>query len=335
MPVSQEETSAEIGSTQWEALSSTVVLRITDASAVADARAIVEAELDAIDRACSRFRADSELERVNASPGRFVSTSQLLVEAVRTAVRAAWLTEGAVDPTLGDAIARAGYWRDFSELEHPLDDPLAMTTDLHEAASSTAPRPNPRRERASRWKLIEIEPNPARVKIPTGARLDLGATAKALAADRAATAVTQATGVGVLVSVGGDISTAGAAPDGGWAIHVTDDHRSGPGAPGQTIAIAGGGLATSSLTARRWLRDGHVMHHILDPMTGEPVQAVWRTASVAAATCVDANIASTAALVRGRSAVSWLCSTKLPARLVSAAGVVHVLSGWPREGAAR
>ena len=74
---------------------------------------LVEAELDAIDRECSRFRADSELERVNASAGRFMPASPLLLEALQTALRAAWLTEGAVDPTLGEAIVLAGYSRDF------------------------------------------------------------------------------------------------------------------------------------------------------------------------------------------------------------------------------
>ena len=140
-----------------------------------------------------------------------------------------------------------------------------------------------------------------------------------------------ATGAGVLISLGGDIATAGPALSSGWAIHVADDHRAGPDAPGQTIAIASGGLATSSITARRWLQDGRVMHHILDPATGQPVEPVWRTASVAASSCVDANIASTAALVKGRSAPRWLSKLKLPSRLVSVAGEVHVVAGWPED----
>jgi thiamine biosynthesis lipoprotein len=145
--------------------------------------------------------------------------------------------------------------------------------------------------------------------------------------------VHDATGAGVLVSLGGDIATAGAPTVGGWGIHVTDDHRAGPDAPGQTITIAGGGVATSSTTVRRWRQGDRLMHHILDPATGQPVQPVWRTASVAAATCVDANIASTAALVQGRSALTWLSALKLPSRLVGVAGDVHVLAGWPDASA--
>jgi thiamine biosynthesis lipoprotein len=189
--------------------------------------------------------------------------------------------------------------------------------------------------------------------------LDLGATAKALAADRAAAAaqaagaavaaapaaaaqaaaahpaaartarMPPATDPGVLVSLGGDIATAGPAPDGGWRILVTDDHRAGPTAPGQTISIESGGLATSSIATRRWRHEGRAMHHILDPRTGEPVRTPWRTVSVAAATCADANIASTAAIVLGEEAADWLADQGLPARLVALDGSVTVQGGWP------
>jgi thiamine biosynthesis lipoprotein len=71
---------------------------------------------------------------------------------------------------------------------------------------------------------------------------------------------------------------------------------------------------------------------VIDPATGAPVDAVWRTVSVAAANCLDANIASTAAIVAGGSAVQWLSSLGLAARLVGADGdVVHV-AGWPTQG---
>jgi len=311
----------DVATVRWPALGTTAVLMVTDASARAEARALVDAELDAIDRACSRFRTDSELERVNASAGRFMTVSPLFAEAVQVGLRAAWLTEGAVDPTLGEAIVLAGYSRDFSELEHPRD----------ELSGSGGLRPIIRARRPSGWRLIEIGHDPCGVRIPAGVRLDLGATAKALAADRAAAAVQAATGVGVLVSLGGDIATAGPPYPGGWVIHVTDDHRAGPDAPGQTVTITGGGLATSSTTARRWLRDGREMHHILDPATGQPVQPVWRTATTAASSCVDANIASTAALVQGTPALAWLSGLKLPSRLVRATGEVHRVAGWPDD----
>jgi thiamine biosynthesis lipoprotein len=165
--------------------------------------------------------------------------------------------------------------------------------------------------------------------VPRGIRLDLGATAKAWAADRAAAAAAETAGCGVLISIGGDIATCGSAPPGGWRIHVTDDHRSRPSAPGQTIAILSGGLATSSTAVRRWRHDGHTMHHIIDPHTGMPSQTKWRTVSVAAASCAEANIATTAALVRGAAATSWLTALELPARLVDHDSHALHLSGWP------
>ncbi|HEX3317610.1 MAG TPA: FAD:protein FMN transferase, partial [Solirubrobacteraceae bacterium] len=96
-------------------------------------------------------------------------------------------------------------------------------------------------------------------------------------------------------------------------------------------AIAGGGLATSSTTTRRWRRGGRDLHHILDPSTGAPCREVWRTATVAAGTCVRANVASTAAIVLGAAAPEWLAARGLPARLVRGSGEVVAVGGWPEE----
>jgi FAD:protein FMN transferase len=173
------------------------------------------------------------------------------------------------------------------------------------------------------------------VRVPAGIKLDLGATAKALAADRGAAACAAAGGCGVLVSLGGDIATSGPAPSGGWQVHVTDDHRSAPSAPGQRISIASGGLATSSTAARRWSHGGRAMHHIIDPRTGEPALSRWRTVSVAAASCAEANIAATAAIIRGTPALAWLEDLGLPARLVARDGELAHVANWPSPVAER
>jgi FAD:protein FMN transferase len=315
-----------IATARWEALGSGVVLRVGDPAALARAQAVVVGELDAIDCACSRFRADSELSRVNAlAGGRAMRVAPLLVEALEVALRAAELTDGAVDPTVGAALVLAGYDRDWRLLE-----PVAA-----EAAVIPAPRPAPRirAEVRSGWRTIELDAVRSTVRVPRGIALDLGASAKAWAADRAARAAHEACGCGVLVGIGGDVATAGTAPACGWRIHVTDDHRAGPEAPGQTISIATGGLATSSTATRRWRRGAATMHHIIDPATGAPAIGVWRTVSVAAADCTDANIASTAALVLGdESAVAWLTERCLPACLVDRRGVVRRVGDWPVAG---
>ena len=101
--------------------------------------------------------------------------------------------------------------------------------------------------------------------------------------------------------------------------------------PGETVAIRSGGLATSSTAVRAWSRDGRAVHHIVNPVTGESAQSCWRTVSVAAATCVDANTASTAAIIRDARAPGWLGDLGLPARLVHVGGRVVRIAGWPGE----
>jgi FAD:protein FMN transferase len=302
----------------WQALGTTAVVR-SRATEPAPIRAAVQRELDAIDAAASRFRPDSELARLNHAGGMRTAVSPLFLEALKAAIRGASISRGAVDPTLCDGLLAAGYDCDWHELT-----PAPM-----EAAPPAQTRSVVARRRPEPWRAIELWENPPRVRLPVGIRLDLGATAKALAADRAAKAAHLAGEVGVLVALGGDISICGAPPEGGWRVHVTDDHRDGPEAPGQTISISSGGLATSSITARRWLHGGRPMHHILDPRDAEPVRATWRTVSVAAATCLDANIASTAAIVLGPLAQSWLAEQALPARFVAVDGTVVTQGGWP------
>jgi thiamine biosynthesis lipoprotein ApbE len=301
---------------RWSALGTSVVLRSVEPDALAPARGAVERELAAVDRACSRFRTDSELVRLNERAGRPVETSALLFEALELALDAARLTGGDVDPTVGRALEMAGYDRDCSLLAPAREEPApnAPTLTLRARAG---------------WRTVELDAPTRTVRVPAGIRLDLGATAKAWAADRAAAAAHAAGGSGVLVSLGGDIATAGAAPSEGWRVHVTDDHRSDPSAPGQTISIASGGLATSSTAVRRWSHRGQTMHHIIDPATGVPARSCWRTVSVAAADCAQANIATTAALIRARSAVAWLEQLGLPARLQDQDGRVVRTGDWP------
>ncbi|MFI4991050.1 MAG: FAD:protein FMN transferase [Solirubrobacterales bacterium] len=325
MPGHASHSSRWSGCAVWQALGTSVVLRTADPAGLAAARRSVESELAAIDRTCSRFRPDSELSRLNDRPGRPILLSPLLLQALSLALDAARMTGGDVDPTLGRALELAGYDRDWRLLPAPGSEP--PRTDGKSAPPSHSPVLKLRA--LSGWRAVSLERATRTVRLPPGLRLDLGATAKALAADRAAAGAHTAAGCGVLVSLGGDIATAGPAPDGGWRIHVTEDHRSDATAPGQTISIHSGGLATSSTTVRRWSHEGRTMHHILDPATGTPADTCWRTVSVAAESCAHANIACTASLVRGRSALDWLAELELPARLLDQDGSVTTIGRWP------
>jgi thiamine biosynthesis lipoprotein len=159
--------------------------------------------------------------------------------------------------------------------------------------------------------------------------LDLGATAKALAADRAVRSVHEATGVGALVSLGGDIAVAGEPPGQGWPVRIADDSAAPLDSAGPSVLLTAGGLATSGTAVRRWKTSAGELHHLVDPRTGRPAASFWRTATVTAASCVDANTASTAAVVLGEEALRWLATIGLPARLVRYDDAVSRVAGWP------
>ncbi len=270
------------------------------------------AEVAALDLACSRFRDDSELAGLNRSAGRAVHVSSLLYDALETALAAAAATDGLVDPTVGASLRGLGYDRSF------------------EIVVSRGAKPGLAFVPAGGWRDVELDEGPRTAKVPRGFELDLGATAKALAADRIAAAVAAATGSPVLVSLGGDIAVAGA-PAAGWPVRIADDARASLDAPGPVIAISAGGLATSSITVRRWQAGGVELHHLVDPRTGRPAAGPWRTASVLAASCVDANVAATAAIVLGDDAIPFLNERGLAARLVGRDGSTELVGDWPHS----
>ena len=267
--------------------------------------------------------------------------SQLLAEAVEVSLRAAELTDGDVDPTVGGVMAALGYDRDFAEL------PTATTAEIVDHDVHPDVRNGPRSpwepgpgsapgtvtvRTIPGWRSVTVDVAAGKLTVPADVQLDLGATVKGWAADRSAAKIAERLGCGVLVSLGGDTAVAGPPPDNGWPIRVQDATmplEETPDGPTQVVSIRSGGLATSSTAARRWHHGGDVLHHILDPRTGLPAAPVWRTVSVAAATCADANTAATAAIIRGDKSPPWLTSLNLPARLVSVDGDITTVAGWP------
>jgi len=273
--------------------------------------------LAALDQQASRFRRDSELSWLNDAGGGLFMLGDGLAEAVGVALAAARWTGGLTDPTVGAALVSLGYDRDFAAISQG-GEPLGIP--------ALAPVPAPG------WPLVRLD-GPL-LRLPPGIRLDLGATAKGLGSDRAARAVMSATGAegGVLVSLGGDIAVAGTPPRDGWPVAVAEEPDQA--VPSQLVRLAAGAVATSSVSCRRWRRGGAVLHHIVDPRTGHPADGPWRTVTVAAATCADANAASTAAIVAGARAQDWLTTAGLPARLTGHDGRVRRLGGWPADDGA-
>jgi FAD:protein FMN transferase len=321
-----------LGKAEFRALGTGAAVVTTDRRRIAAATMEVRRELALIDAACSRFRPDSELEVVNRAGGHLVAVGPLLAEAIEVALRTARVTDGDVDPTVGSSMQAVGYDRDFEQMKSAeISSPDGKSPDGKSSNGRSTGRSSIWLAPAGGWRQVSFDRRWGTLRLPADVHLDLGATAKASAADRAARRAQAEVGGGVLVSLGGDISTAGAAPARGWVVRVTDWHGSGPGAPGQTVKLETGGLATSSTTVRRWSQAGRDRHHILDPGTGLPAPVVWRTVSVAAASCVDANTASTAAIIRGERSPEWLSGIGLAARLVRPDGSVKVVGGWPAE----
>jgi FAD:protein FMN transferase len=244
------------------------------------------------ERAFSRFRNDSELSRVNASPARTVVVSELFARVVRTALSAARATGGLVDPTLGAAIEAAGYDRDFAALE---DDPRPPG----------AARLGSWRTVGSAGRLLSRAPDTA---------LDLNGVVKALAVDEA---VRLLDGPG-FVSAGGDLAARGAV-----TVALPD---------GAAVQLVAGGIATSGTTHRRWSRGGAVQHHLLDPRTGRPSTSPWTQVTVAAGSCLAADVAAKAAFLLGDDGPEWLEARGLPGRFL--AGRVEVANATWRGATA-
>jgi thiamine biosynthesis lipoprotein len=303
----------ESGAASWRSLGTYVELRTTP-EAVDAAATLAARVLDEVDVACSRFRDDSDLMGANRYAGQPVEVSPVLVGAVRVALEAAAETDGLVDPLLGDVLRAAGYDRTFALV--PADDPAP--TALPVAGGS--------------WGQLVV--TDTTVTVPTGASLDLGATGKAFAADLAALCVVDALNVPVLVCVGGDIRVA--APD--------DEPQDQPVVIGHSLAdleaggsstlvrLGTGGLATSSVSARRWRRGGRQWHHVVDPRTGLPAQGPWRTITALGRTAAAANAATTASIVLGDAAHGWLVDRKVAARLVDHDGHVTRTPAWTTSG---
>lgn len=303
---------------RFEALGTYVVVATEESGDLVEAVRVTRQVLVDVDETCSRFRPDSDLSRVNRTPGTWVRADPLLVAAVSTACEAARWTDGIVHPLLGRNLVSLGYDRDLGLLS-PAE--TAASSGRDALVRSLLPRgPG-----LDSWRDIQLREDA--VRIPDGTSLDLGSTGKAWAADLIATAMSVCLRGGAAVSLGGDVAVAGDRP---WPVDLStraDEH------PTSRVWLTGGGLATSSTRVRRWSHEGVVRHHLIDPRTGLPAPEVWTTATASGPTCVAANSASTAAVVLGTQAPRWLAQIGVSARLVAMDGTVRRFGDWPEADA--
>jgi FAD:protein FMN transferase len=265
--------------------------------------------LDALDAACNRFRADSEISRLNDSRGT-QSVSTVLAMALVAARRAFTLTDGLCDPTVLPSLLALGYDRDYDQLGNVADVPVEL-------------RPSPG--------FAALDFNDAAGTVHRGEwMIDLGASAKALVADLVVRDLAHSGGV--IVEIGGDVCAAGRGPDGPWVVGVAETLTVTGREP--KITLENGAIATSSNEVRTWRRGERRVGHIIDPRTGDSAHGPYRTATVIDADCVGANAFATAALLWGEEAVWRIAQAGRAARLVRHDGTVELVGAWPREEAA-
>ena len=292
------------------AIGTTATVAVDDAEVADAALALLADDLAALDRACSRFRPDSELRLLERCGGRPTRVSPLLFEAVETACAVAARTAGIVDPTIGSALVELGYDRDFTS--------LGNGSDLPDVPPTPAPG----------WWRIGLDRASRAMTVPHGVHVDLGSIGKAFAADRAAARIAGALDCGVLVNLGGDVAVAGPAPVEGWGVGIADRCTTAPAEADEVVVLRSGGLATSGTTARTWERNGRTVHHIVDPWTGGGAPSTWALVTVAGSSCVEANSWSTAAVVWGEDAPGNLIEHGVTARLVHSDGHVVTVGPW-------
>ena len=157
-----------VAAASWPAIGTTVRLVVTDPARMPAARSLLTSYIAALDLACSRFRPDSEIARAERGDGHPVPVSEVLADAIDVALHAADVTDGDLDPTVATQLAALGYDRDFALV-----------------AKDGPPVPVTVRVRPS-WRHVRLDRSARMLTLPPGVRLDLGATAKARAADRAA-----------------------------------------------------------------------------------------------------------------------------------------------------
>ena len=201
----------------------------------------------------SRFIASSEVCRLNRAGGRPTRVSADTLALVMHAQEGFDVTGGRFDALQLAALERLGYVESFERL------PIAV--------DATVMRPVSIPTNSSRSARIEIDTDASTVRLTDGARFDPGGIGKGFAADLVADELRSLGAAGVCINVGGDVRVSGIAPHGDtWIIAVRDCAGDQPVAH---LAVAGGAVATTSRSRRRWRGpDGHVHHHIVDPATG-------------------------------------------------------------------
>lgn len=259
----------------------------SDERTVQRAMAVIRRVFTREDARFSRFRADSELSRVNAMAGKWTHVTHPFATLTELALRAARETDGLFDPTVLPALLAAGYDRDFTEVVARGDDVDEELAALRRDFSALMIKQS---TVCGAWREVELDGT--RLRLPEGAALDFGGIAKGWTVDLVAPWLTRLPWA--IVDAGGDLRLVGN-PPGGWVEIGVEDPEDGD-AEALRLRVASGALATTSVTVRAW---GQGQHHLIDPRTSLPAMTSVVQSTVWRRTCAEAEVWSKAALLRG------------------------------------
>jgi thiamine biosynthesis lipoprotein len=256
----------------------------------------------------SRFRPDSELQRLNRQAGRDVPVSDLLWTVAYRARDAAQATEGWFDFTLGHRLQAMGYNESWSRLEKESPDSVLLPPLINRG-----------------WERVQMDPVHRTIRVPVGVQLDFGGIAKGMAVDKAVEVLSQEGITPVLVNAGGDLAVAEVPHSGAWPVAVGEEMN-------PVVALHYGALATSGTSRRRWRRAGVTYHHLLDPRTGYPSRTRVVRATVWAPTATQADVLAKVALLQGwRAGAAFLETRGSIGELEHEDGRIQVIGRWPER----
>ncbi len=271
----------------------------------------------------SRFRPESELSRLNRGTGRPFTASPLLYDLVKRSLMWREQTNGIFDPAVLKSLIASGYDRPFSQMA--MDAQAAENIDRSGATLQQQDEVS----RSIDSSGIVLEPQ-RQITLPVGLGLDLGGIAKGWTIQQSAHRLGM-TGA-CLVDAGGDIACVGSPPGEPWVIPVAD-----PLAEDKDIAVLSlknAAVATSSRAHRRWLHEGQLAHHLIDPRTGMPAVTNILSVTVVASRLPDAEIYAKTALILGEEqGVAYLDALSDVSFLLVTADGRHVLNDTFKENA--
>lgn len=274
---------------EFRAMNSDIVLAASGKDTVAINQGFVASRqfINQSETRFTRFTDTSELAELNRSAGRWFRASAEMFEVIRLANHLAVETGGLFDPAILPALKRAGYDRSMDEIRNQPD-----------RADSNA-EVNAGNDPDQDFRNVQLDEASHSIFLPQGMQIDLGGIAKGWIAEQAALRLANVS-TACAVSAGGDMFLVNL-PDGelDWEIGLEN-----PLSPEENLAVlhvSPGAVATSSIAKRQWKHNGRVVHHLIDPRSGEPAQTEWLSTTVWAEKAAEAEVYAKVLLITGPS----------------------------------